>query len=87
MLTTRPVTGLAADIDLFVVGIKSVVHRVVALFDVGAVALRTAGVPIEEAAGPVQGVTCRHILVGIKVVPPLPAFVCGAAVPCDGQRL
>ena len=56
VLTAGPVTGLTANIDLYILGIEPVVHRVIAFFDVGAVAFRAAGIPIKETARPMQWV-------------------------------
>ncbi len=83
MVTARPVTGFAAHIDLCVVGIEPVVHRVVAFLDVGAVAFRTAGIPVKESTRPVQGVTRLDVFVRVKVVPPLPTFAFRPAIPSD----
>ena len=87
MLAARPVTGLTAHIDLFVVGIKPIVHRVIAFLDVGAVALRTAGIPVKESARPVQWVSGCDVFVGVEVIPPLPAFAFGSGIPSDRERL
>ena len=87
MLTAGPVTGLTAHIDLLVVGIEAVVHRVVAFLDVGAVTFRTAGIPVKETARPMQRVAGRNVLVGVEVVPPLPALAFGPGVPGHRERL
>ena len=77
---SRSVTGLAY-IDLFMMGIKPVVPRVVAFLDVGAMAFRTAGIPIEESTRPMQRVTGCDGLVEIGWIPPLPAFALGPGIP------
>ena len=87
MLTARSVTGLTAHIDLCVLGVEPVVDCVVAFFDIGAVALGAAGIPIKESARPMQGVSGRDALVGIQVVPPLPTLTLGPCIPGDRERL
>ena len=80
-------TRLTAHINLFVVGIEPIVHRVVAFLDVGAMAFRTAGIPVEETARPMQRVAGRDVLAGIEVVPPLPALAFGPGIPGDRECL
>ena len=87
VFTARPVTGLTAHIDLLVVGIELVVHRVVAFFDVGAVTFRAAGIPVKESARPMQRVTGCNVLVGVEVVPTLPALALGPGIPGDRECL
>ena len=87
VLTARPMTGLTAHIDLLVVGIEPVVHRVVAFLDVGAVTFRAAGIPVKETARPMQRVAGRNMLVGVEVVPPLSALAFGPGVPGHRERL
>ena len=87
MFAARPVTGLTAHIDLFVVGIESVVQSVVAFVDVGAVAFRAAGIPVEESARPMQRVAGRDVLVGVEVIPTLPALALWPGIPSDRERL
>ena len=87
VLASRSMAGLTAYIDLFIVGIKPVVPRVVAFLDVGAMAFRTAGIPIEESTRPMQRVTGCDGLVGVEVIPPLPALALGPGIPGNRECL
>ena len=77
MVATRTVTRLAADVDLApgrVVGIR---REVVALAQVGRVAVRAHDVPALIAARPVQRVVVPDLLVGVEIEPALPLDVPG----------
>ena len=80
-------TGFAAHVDLLVMRIEPVIDSVVALFNISAVALGAACIPIEEASRPVQGIASRDFLIGVEVVPALPTFAFGTGIPSDGKRL
>ena len=81
------VTGLAADVDLAEAGNKAATAGVVTLVQVGAVALRAAGIPVHVGAGPVQGVAVVGHLLRIEMEPALAAVLRGPCVPGDIEGL
>jgi hypothetical protein len=83
----RSVTGLTADINLGEGGAEGLIGGAVILDQIGAVALGAAAVPVLVLAGPVQGILVVDRLVGIEVVPALPALGGGTGVPGDAQCL
>ena len=76
------VTGLTADVDRGPGGAVRVALEVVVGSQVRGVALRAHHVPALVAAGPVQRIVGRNLLVGIQVDPLAPR-----SVPGDGQAL
>ena len=65
-------TGLATDVYLIICGGVGSAGSVVTLYDVGAMALSAATVPVVIDAGPVQGAVGRvWVLSFVDMVPPL----------------
>ena len=83
----RPVAGLAADRDLRVAGVVAARRVVVALADIGGVAVGAHEVPVLRALRPVQLVTVVELLRGILPEPALAARLGGTRVPGDGHGL
>ena len=82
-----PMTGLATDVDLFVVRIELISFCVVAFFNVSAMALCAAGIPVEIATCPMQGIARQNGLFFVKVIPTLSASLDRTRIPCNGQCL
>jgi len=87
MLGPGAVAGLAAHILFIPPGVKAMLAGEVVLFDIGAVAFSTAGVPVLVGAGPVQGVAGGNGVVGVEVIPALATLRGRASIPGDGQGL
>ena len=82
-----PVAGLARDVDLLPCRLVAGGGGVVALDQLGRVALGALQVPVLVQASPVQRVLGVDLLLGVEVEPALPARGLGPAVPGDGERL
>jgi hypothetical protein len=83
----RAVTGFAGDVDLAPGGVIGLAGRIVALAQIGRMALGTLQCPVVVDAGPVQGVAMVDLLLWIEVEPALPAFALRPRIPGDRQHL
>ena len=88
-MSSGAMAGFAADVDGLVLGVVAVGAEVVILVNIGAMALRTATVPIVIDTGPMQRARMRDVLIGIliDVVPALTALCFGPSIPGDTQCL
>ena len=87
VLGSRPVAGLATHIHLRPLGCVGGGGGIEVFPEIGRVAVRAHVVPVEMQAGPVEQIIGRDFLVGIEVVPALPALVDRARVPANLERL
>ncbi len=91
MTATRSVTGLAGDVDLRIAGVVDLLLGVVALVQVGGVAVRALIVPGLLRGGPMQRVAVVHrrarIRIRIKMEPALTALLRRARVPGQAEGL
>jgi hypothetical protein len=87
VIRARPVAGLAADVELRPLRVEGVLRAVVALHEIGGVAVGAHVVPVLLAAGPVQLVAGAQLLLRIEVEPALSALRLGARIPRDGEGL
>ena len=87
MRRARAVARLARDVELRPRRFVPIFFRSVALAQVRRMAACAAVVPVEGGPGPVEDVAGPHVLVGVQVVPPLPAPGGGTGVPGDVERL
>ena len=81
------VARLARDVDLGEAGRETIGLRVVALVQIGRVALRAHEVPVLLKPGPVQRIAGPQRLVRVQVEPTLSALRAGSRVPGDAERL
>ena len=81
------VAGLATDIHIGECRRIGVGSQVEVLAHVGRMTVGAHVVPGLVAAGPVQRVAGGQFLIGVEMVPAVPALILGTAVPGDAERL
>src|SRR5213594_1518364 len=87
MRRSRPVTGLARDIDLRPGRLESIALRAVVLAQVGGVAFGAHVVPVLIDPGPMKRISRLQVPPRIEVEPATSAVFARPAVPGDAERL
>ena len=87
MVGALAVAGFAGDVDFAVGGLVGIAGGVVALPQVGRMALGALQRPVLVATGPVQRILVVDLLAGLQMEPALAALILRPRIPGDRQRL
>src|SRR5262245_33496368 len=87
MVRTGSVTGLARDIDFRPRRGIAVIRQIIVSTQIGRVTIGTDVVPCLVAAGPMQRIAVRHLLVGIEMEPLLAALLFSSRISGETQTL